>query len=152
MAFGGAIQRARRTLTAAGALLLSSWLVVGVSSCRRAAPLTSEREFLTASWETYRRLYIDADGYVLDRTRNDGEVTSEGQAYALLRAAWMDDPATFDRVFAWTERHLRRPDGLYSWRWSPRGGGALLDVNSAADADQDIAFALILGSIHFQPA
>lgn len=104
------------------------------------------REYLARAWETYKVSYIHPDGYVLDRSRNGGEVTSEGQGYALLRAAWMRDAPTFARVLDWTERHLRRPDGLYSWRWTPIGGGRVLDANTASDADQEIAFALLIAA------
>jgi endo-1,4-beta-D-glucanase Y len=62
---------------------------------------------------------------------------------------WLGDRDTFERVFDWTELHLGREDGLYSWRWSPEGGGRILDRHTAADADQDIAFALILASRAF---
>lgn len=41
------------------------------------------------------------------------------------------------------------PDGLFSWRWTPRGGGQVLDPNSATDADEDIAFALLVASTRF---
>lgn len=89
-----------------------------------------------------------APGYVLDRTRGDGEAISEGQGYALLRAAWMCDEPAFDRIFAWVEANLRRPDGLYSWTWSARTG-RLIDFNTATDGDQEIAFALILAAHAF---
>jgi endo-1,4-beta-D-glucanase Y len=85
---------------------------------------------------------------VLDRTRGDGEAISEGQGYALLRAAWLCDEPTFDRVLAWVEANLRRPDGLYGWRWSPRSG-TLIDSHTATDGDQEIAFALVLAAHGF---
>lgn len=92
---------------------------------------------------------------MLDPRRNEGRggVTSEGQGYALLRAVWEDDPATFERVFRWTEEHLKRDDGLYSWLWSPEGGdssGSVVDANTATDADQEIAWALALAADAFQ--
>lgn len=109
----------------------------------------SHHEFLAEAWNRYRHAYVHPDGYVLDLTRNGGEVTSEGQAYALLRAAWSDDDQTFARVLAWTDRHLRRPDGLLSWRWSPTDGGRVLDANTATDGDEDLAFALIIAAVRF---
>ena len=39
---------------------------------------------------------------------------------------------------------------MYSWRWSPDQGGKILDVNTATDADQDIAFALIIAAAAFK--
>ena len=117
-----------------------------VSSCAgRQAPLS----FLDSAWESYRTTYIRPDGYVLDPSRDGGMVTSEGQAYALLTAVWQRDHATFSRVYSWTDTNLRRPDGLYSWLWSPSGAGQLVDTNTAADADQEIAFALILAADAF---
>jgi len=123
-------------------------VVCVAAGCRTATP-DADRTYLADSWKAYRAAYIASDGYVLDRTRNGGEVTSEGQSYALLRAAWMGDRETFDRVLGWTRATLQRPDGLFSWLWSPRDGGRVLDVNSATDADQDIAFALLVASRAF---
>lgn len=108
------------------------------------------RNVLAAAWDSYKTSFIRADGNVVDPDRGGGDTTSEGQGYALLRAAWMRDRETFFRVFRWTERHLARPDGLYSWLWSPAGGGRVMDANTAADADQEIAFALIIASSVFE--
>jgi endo-1,4-beta-D-glucanase Y/4-amino-4-deoxy-L-arabinose transferase-like glycosyltransferase len=71
----------------------------------------------------------------------DGTVTSENQAYALLRSVWSDDRAAFDRAWSWTRRNLQRPDGLLAWLWR---GGAVADRNAAADADVDAALALLM--------
>ena len=127
-------------------------LAAGVTllTYRPSAQMFADREFLDLAWHAYKDLYIDPAGYVLDRDRNGGEVTSEGQAYALMRAAWMGDHETFTSVLEWTDRTLRRPDGLYSWHWTPRDNGTLLDRNTATDADQDIAFALVLAFHHFE--
>ncbi len=109
------------------------------------------KAFLAEAWRDYVAVYVAPDGYVLDRTRGTGgEVVSEAQGYALLRAAWMRDADVFDRVFAWTERVLRRADGLYAWRWSPANGGTMLDWNTAADADQEIALALLMAAQVFE--
>jgi endo-1,4-beta-D-glucanase Y len=125
-------------------------LVSGASCSRGVAPSSPGRTFVEDAWPAYKKLYLSEPGNVLDRTRNGGETTSEGQAYLLLRAAWTGDEQAFSRGFEWTERHLHRSDGLYSWRWGPQAGGHVLDQNTASDADQDIAFALILGSHAFR--
>lgn len=120
---------------------------------RHEAPLAPADAFLERAWEAYKETFISADGYVWDRFRDGGEVTSEGQSYALLRAAWLGDAQTFDRVFAWTEAHLLRDDGMYSWRWHPGegdGAGRIVDANTATDADQDIALALIIAARAFE--
>jgi endoglucanase len=68
----------------------------------------------------------------------------------MLQAVWMDDKNTFDQVWLWTKNTLKRKDdSLFGWRWGKNADnnyGFLPDggENSAADADTDIALALIL--------
>jgi endoglucanase len=66
----------------------------------------------------------------------------------LLRAVWMDDRETFDKVWNWTRTNLSRSgkDNLFSWKWGAVQGGtfAKLDEKAATDADQDIAGALLI--------
>lgn len=131
----------RGYLCAAVALAGLAW------GCRPGSP--SPAEFLEGAWDRYRALYLSEEGYVLDRRRDGGAVTSEGQGYALLRALWEEDAATFHRVFLWTEEHLKRGDGLHAWLWSPRDGGRVVDANTATDADQEIAWALALAADRF---
>ncbi|MDQ3962942.1 MAG: glycosyl hydrolase family 8 [Actinomycetota bacterium] len=71
---------------------------------------------------------------------DDGVVTSEAQAYGLLRAAWSDERADFERIWGWTAANLQRDDGLLAWKWER---GAVADESSAADADTDAALALL---------
>ena len=100
-------------------------------------------------WIAYKDK-IQKDGRTLDRERNY-LTTSEGQSYSLLRAVWMDDKEVFDRVLRWTNNNLRKreEDKLFSWLWgqNPDGRWDVLreegGINTASDADQDIALALI---------
>jgi endo-1,4-beta-D-glucanase Y len=133
----------RRGIALCGVLLFGM-----LAACGDRTPRDPSHDVLRDAWDSYKKLYITTDGNVIDRDRGGGQTTSEGQGYALLRAAWMRDQATFARVFEWTERHLKRPDGLYSWLWDP-GTGRIADANTAADADQEIAFALIVASHAF---
>ena len=139
-------RRWRAEVRLACAVLLAA-LAVGCSL--RASPERYGR-YLQESWTAYQGLYLQPQGYVLDRQRDGGTVTSEGQSYALLRALWVRDREAFAHIYEWTEEHLAREDGLYSSLWSPAEGGQVIDRNSAADGDQDIAFALILGAHVFQ--
>jgi len=106
------------------------------------------RVLLKSSWEHYKATFVQqADGRVIDYTANIS--TSEGQSYAMLRAFWMRDKATFDKSYRWAKDNLQIPRGgdhLFSWKWGERPDhtwGAL-DKTSASDADQDIALALLL--------
>jgi endo-1,4-beta-D-glucanase Y len=134
--------RVGTTATAAVLVLLAVSAVAGQTS-RAPRPEAT----LDALWASYRDRYVRATGEVVDPMRQ-GQVTSEAQSYALVRAVWMRDEPTFRRVLAWTESHLRRPDGLHAWLWDP-ATARVLDANAATDAEIDIAFALAMASIVF---
>lgn len=112
-------------------------------------PADPDAVLLQRSWDGYRARFIARDGRVV-RPENGGDTVSEGQAYALLRAAWMDDQATFDRVWTWTKTHLtrtgRETPSLLAWHWVPDEGGRIADWNVASDADADYALALLLAA------
>ncbi len=105
--------------------------------------LANGDEVLRRTWESYRERFIE-NGRVVDRGA-DGRTTSEGQAYALLRAVYADDKATFDSVWEWTKTHLQQESGLLAWHWGkqPDGRQGVLDAGTATDADQDAALALL---------
>lgn len=108
---------------------------------------------LSESWEAYKSRFVQNDGRVIDRKAN-GISTSEGQAYALLRAVWMRDKDTFHRVWMWTQNNLNgsiRPDKLFAWKWGQREDQSwgVLDKNSASDADLIIAWSLLLAAQRF---
>ena len=99
------------------------------------------KEFLalSASWDFYKKEYLKNGGQVIDPA--NGRATSEGQSYALLRAVWMNDRDSFDKIWTWTRSNLQiRGDKLFSWMWEK---GTVPDQNSASDADEDIALALV---------
>ncbi len=130
------------------AATILSVCLAGCSADREDPPASGPAAgYLADSWQAYKETFITDQGYVWDRSRDGGEVTSEGQSYALLRAVWMRDRKAFDLVLGWTERILARPDGLFSWRWHPDSG--IVDANSATDADVDIAFALLMAAKAF---
>ncbi len=99
---------------------------------------------LSALWSFYKFHYIE-EGRVVSLDE-DRITTSEGQGYAMLRAAWSDDPKAFASVWSWTKQHLQvRQDNLFAWKWK----GRVLDIHSATDADTDIALALLLAARTF---
>ena len=102
------------------------------------------KEMLSLAWEDYKKSYIKPDGRVV-RPLDGGDTVSEGQAYAMLLAVWMDDRPVFERGLEWSKRHLSREkekgDHLLAWHWSE---GGVTDWNSASDADLDYALSLLL--------
>jgi endoglucanase len=116
-------------------------------------PSTPNRELLVESWDSYRRRFIQRDGRVIDYEASDRS-TSEGQAYAMLRAVLIDDSATFALTLNWGENNLRRledgkpVDSLWAWKWGrdEDGNWGAIDKNFASDGDIDAITALIFAS------
>ena len=113
-------------------------------------PQTPNRELIAQSWNSYRRIFIQSDGRVIDYQAKDRS-TSEGQAYAMLRAVLIDDPSTFTKTLTWAENNLQRQkngkktDGLWAWKWGKKADGSwgAIDSNFASDGDIDAITALI---------
>jgi endoglucanase len=101
-------------------------------------------DVLRETWSAYARRFVQADGRVVDPKAGD-ITTSEGQAYTMLRAVWMDDRPVFDRALTWAVEHLNRgvrEDHLWAWKWD----GRVVDEAFATDADQDAALALLMAA------
>ncbi|MBT9311872.1 glycosyl hydrolase family 8 [Leptothoe kymatousa] len=125
-------------------------------------PFPLSPSFFKTTWENYRDRFIQVDGRVIDWENDDQRTTSEGQAYAMLRAVLIDDAETFDRVLTWGEENLARRDEdvlidhLWAWKWGPDADPedaekwGILDENFATDADIDAVTALILASRRWQ--
>ncbi|MEW5858441.1 MAG: glycosyl hydrolase family 8 [Cyanobacteriota bacterium] len=114
---------------------------------------TDNKDLLQQSWVAYRQQFIQNDGRVIDREGGDRS-TSEGQAYAMLRAFFINDRDTFAKTLNWAENNLqrqtngKRSDNLWAWKWGRDATGkwGILDRNFASDADVDVITSLILAS------
>ncbi len=97
-------------------------------------------------WKSYASHFITPEGRVADPDRGQ-MTTSEGQGYAMFFATVANDRVMFERLRNWTEMNLAKGDlgtHLPSWSWGQAGGEwALLDENSASDADLWLAYDLI---------
>jgi endoglucanase len=82
--------------------------------------------------------YVLPDGRVV-RPDQGGDTVSEGQSYGLVIAQIAGDEEAFGRVWAWTKRHLQRPDGLLASHADAR---TVRDPVPASDADLVTAWAL----------
>jgi len=99
-------------------------------------------------WHAFVQRHVQDDGRVIDFSYPDQRSTSESQSYALFFALVDNNPVLFDRVLAWTRRHLcgGRPDlNLPAWLWGRAGDGQwrVLDGNTASDGELWIAYALL---------
>ncbi len=98
----------------------------------------TELDMLSAS-DAYLDMHFNQGGAFVTA---DGTVTSESQAYALLRAVWSDDRDGFLRTWQWTSSHMSNTEGLLAWKWN----AGVQDTDSATDADTDTALALLMAS------
>jgi endoglucanase len=134
-------------------LLLSVFVMLSMCSCEQGKSQSTVDSrtippVLEESWRAYVQRFIQDDGRVIDYSASDIS-TSEGQAYAMLRAVWVGDRRTFDRTFQWALKNLNsgvRDDHLWAWRWGKDQNGkwGVTDKAFATDADQDAALSLIL--------
>jgi len=122
----------------------SAWLPACQGGDRATPSSAPEDAVLRQTWSAFQARFMEADGRVVD-PKAGGITTSEGQAYAMLRAVWMGDRPVFDRAYAWAVEHLNRgvrSDRLWAWKWD----GRVIDAAFASDADQDAALALLMAA------
>ena len=130
-------------------------VVLTVSATSACGLATRDPTIVRASWRAFLSSFVQPDGRIV-RPEHGNDTVSEAQAYGMLRAAWMNDQATFDRIWRWSETHLSRTrrgeDHLLAWHWEPHGpsSGEVVDWNPASDADQDYALALLLAASRWQ--
>jgi endoglucanase len=99
------------------------------------------------AWESFKQTFISEEGRVIDPNTDDLRTTSEGQAYALFFSLVANDRPTFEKLFNWSEKNLAGGDmttNLPAWLWGKNDSDnwAVLDSNSASDADLWMAYTL----------
>lgn len=93
-------------------------------------------------WSTFKSRFMTTDGRITD-TANNNVSHTEGQGYGMLLAVASEDRASFDKIWNWTQTHLRNPqNNLFFWRYTPGAGDPVADKNNAADGDVLLAWAL----------
>ena len=120
------------------------WCVVGLMLA--ATPLRAACTW--PAWEQFKQDYISEGGRVIDPSDTRKITTSEGQSYALFFALAANDRKAFDQVLAWTRDNLaggHLDDTLPAWLWGQKDkeNWAVIDTNSASDADVWIAWSLL---------
>ena len=92
------------------------------------------RYVVTDQTSGYKRVFYD------ERTGEVGWTVSEGIGYGMLLAVNMAERPLFDDLWHYAKLHLDS-NGLMKWKVQDNGTDAAQD--SAADADEDMAFALL---------
>jgi hypothetical protein len=92
------------------------------------------------AWKASR---ITDDGtYAYTKADQDNNYTySEGMGYAMIMAAYMNDQTLFNHLWAYK---LKWNDGNGLMNWKINGESGIVGSNSATDADQDIAYSLMI--------
>ena len=75
------------------------------------------------------------------RPENANDTASEGIAYGMLIGVYMNDRPLFDALWGYAHARLNG-NGLMAWHYN--SGGGQLDGGAATDADQDMAWALLM--------
>lgn len=132
-----------------GVVALAAAVVATAVSLSMRSTTPARAEGPAAQAATYFLGHYDTAAGRVVRRDQGGDTVSEGQAYALLLAVAVGDRPLFARTWRWTSAHLVEPDGLMAWRWD---AGRVTDVQSAADADVDAAWALLLAADRFDDA
>ncbi len=102
-------------------------------------------------WQEFKQHFIAPDGRVLAANSAMRDSFSEAQSYAMFFALVANDQEAFNRLWHWSVQNLLgadKTDGrLPAWHWGRASDGSwrVLDSNSAADADQWFAYALLEG-------
>jgi endo-1,4-beta-D-glucanase Y len=86
------------------------------------------------------------DGTKVIRPENSNDTVSEGIAYGMLIGVFMDDQPMFDTLWTYAKAHPSpKGDGLMTF-CIPAGGSSCSGNGSATDADEDMAYALLMAS------
>ena len=95
------------------------------------------------AWNTYKTKMIvnNGGGLRVQRPENNNDTVSEGIAYGMEMAVYMVDKATFDGLWAYAKAR-RDGKGLMNWHYDANGG--VVGNGAATDADEDMAFALVM--------
>jgi endoglucanase len=107
------------------------------------APVASCPATPAIDWTEFKADYVTGDGRVLD-IEAGGISHTEGQGWGMLLAEASGDREGFDRLWAWTQARLARPDvRLFAWKYDPAQPPDAQDRNNATDGDIFIAWALL---------
>jgi endo-1,4-beta-D-glucanase Y len=112
------------------------------ASC--AYPASCNDADVTLAWTNWKKAFVTTAGSALRvrRPTNSNDTVSEGIGYGMMAAAYMADRATFDGLWSYAKARLDE-NGVMNWHYDANGN-ALDGGGGATDADEDMAFALVM--------
>ncbi len=96
------------------------------------------------AYQHWRKTYVVSAGpgmLRVIRPQNQNDTVSEGIGYGMLLAAGHNDLSTFQGLWAYAQKY-RDAYGLMNWEI--KASGQVIGRGSATDADEDMAYALVL--------
>ena len=123
-------------------------VIPGAGQC--AAPTGASVADATAAYNKWKTDLVVSDGargfLRVRRPNSSGAVVnssnSEGIGYGMLLAVYANDQSTFDNLWKY-EQLFPDNHGLMNWYIAP-DGNSVLGSGAATDADEDMAFALVM--------
>jgi endo-1,4-beta-D-glucanase Y len=130
----------------AGALAVDG----SVGSCTK--PAGAAMKYLTNMYANWKSTFVTGSGSStrVQRPENADDTVSEGIAYGMLLAVNFNDQALFDNLWSYEQAHKISASGSNLMTWCIDGGSGGMGSQcsatggSATDADEDMAFALLL--------
>ena len=127
---------------ASGACTLTS--AAGASATVQSVYTNWKAAFVTSSGAPSGAMRVVDPQSVRCGSSNVASATvSEGMGYGMLAAVYMADRTTFDGLLAYVNAHL---DAKGLMNWCIDSGGNTLGMGSATDADEDIAWSVIMAA------
>lgn len=107
----------------------------------------SAAQAVRTAFDTWSNTFVAAQGAGLRvvRTSNQNDTVSEGIAYGMLIAVYLNERGLFDGLWTYAKSHFDQY-GLMNWHITAEGQTASDGSGSAADADEDMAWALLMAS------
>lgn len=108
------------------------------------ATTTSLKTVANQAYNSWRKTYVIPAGpgmLRVVRPQNQNDTVSEGIGYGMLLALSNNDLSTFQGLWTYAEKY-RDAYGLMNWEIN--GSAQVIGTGSATDADEDMAYALVL--------
>lgn len=114
------------------------------ANCRKPVGPSVDGKFLVAAYNQWKATFVTngSPGLKVIRPELANDTVSEGIAYGMIIAVYMNDKALFDGLWQYWKANAATSDGpLMTWRIGGGGG-----TGTATDADEDAAFAMLEAS------
>jgi endo-1,4-beta-D-glucanase Y len=120
----------------------------GYRSSRCTYPTAADYNLARTAYTKWKTELVTSDGaggnLRVRRPGSEGDTTvSEGIGYGMIFAVVMDEQSMLDSFWKYAQAHANG-NGLMNWKVDPSGMVPMDGVGAATDADEDMAWALIL--------